>query len=162
MAEQTARKKKHPDESMVEQVRMVRHSHLNGAGRLFGGILVQWIDEVAGITAKRHCEGNVITAAIDNLQFLKGAFANEIIVLISRVTYVGQTSMEVRVDTYAESLDGSRRAINRAYLVMVALDEQGNSTRVPGLIVETEEQRAEWEGGEKRREMRKKRRSEGF
>lgn len=156
------RKIKRAEDSMVEQVHLIRHSHLNGAGRLFGGTLMQWIDEVAGITAKRHSEGNVTTAAIDNLQFLKGAYANDIIVLISRLTYVGNTSMEVRVDVYAESDDGMRRPINRAYLVMVALDEKGKSKTVPGLEICSAEQRAEWEGGEKRKAMRLKRRMEGF
>lgn len=70
--------------------------------------------------------------------------------------------MEVRVDTYAEDADGTRRMINRAYEVLVALDENDKKIEVPGLIVETEAQRAEWIGGEKRYELRKQRRKEGF
>lgn len=66
------------------------------------------------------------------------------------------------MDTYVESLDGIRRVINRAYLVMVAIDEEGNPVRVPGLKIETEAQRAEWESGEKRYKLRKQRRVEGF
>ena len=52
----------------------------------------------------------------------------------------GRTSMEVRVDTYAESLKGQRRLINTAYLVEVAIDQEGNALEVPGLIRETAEQ----------------------
>ena len=55
--------------------------------------------------------------------------------------------MEVRIDTYAEDPDGMRRMINRAYEVLVSIDEEGNKLEVPGLIVETEAQKAEWEGG---------------
>ncbi|MEG0228542.1 MAG: hotdog domain-containing protein, partial [Lachnospiraceae bacterium] len=51
------------EESIVETVHMVRPNHLNGAGRLFGGILMQWIDEAAGLVAKRHTRSNVITAS---------------------------------------------------------------------------------------------------
>ena len=58
-------------ESLVETVHVVRPNHLNGANRLFGGILMQWIDEVAAIVAKRHCNCNVTTASVDNLTFLQ-------------------------------------------------------------------------------------------
>lgn len=149
-------------DSMVETVHIVRPNHLNGANRLFGGILMQWIDEVAGIVAKRHSHSNVITASVDNLRFLKGAYQNEMIVIIGKMTYVGTTSMEVRVDTYVENREGIRRPINRAYFSMVALDEHDKPMRVPRLIIETESEKAEWESGEKRREMRIVRKQEGF
>lgn len=58
--------------------------------------------------------------------------------------------MEVRVDTYVEDKQGMRRPINRAYLTMVALDENDHPIQVPGLIIETEEQRGEWEAAQKR------------
>lgn len=70
--------------------------------------------------------------------------------------------MEVRVDTYVEDLEGMRRVINRAYVVMVAIDEEGHAVEVPGLIVESESQKAEWEAGQKRYALRKQRRREGF
>ena len=82
--------------------------------------------------------------------------------IIGKVTYVGNTSMEVRVDTYVENMDGMRRPINRAYFTMVALDENDKPKRVPRLILESEEEKAEWEAAEKRREMRIKRKEEGF
>ncbi|MCI5994833.1 MAG: acyl-CoA thioesterase, partial [Blautia sp.] len=78
------------------------------------------------------------------------------------LTYVGSSSMEVRVDTYVEGLDGIRRVINRAHVVMVALDENGYPIKVPGLQIETEAEKAEWESGEKRYKLRKQRRIEGF
>lgn len=150
------------EESMVETVHIVRPNHLNGANRLFGGILMQWIDEVAGVVAKRHSRSNVITASVDNLRFLKGAYQNEVIVIIGKITHVGTTSMEVRVDTYVESADGIRRPINRAYFCMVALDENDKPMPVPRLVIETESEKAEWESGQRRREMRKIRKQEGF
>ena len=130
--------KKRVSDSVVETVHIVRPNHLNGANRLFGGILMQWIDEVAGIVAKRHSKCNVITASVDNLRFMQGAYQNEMIVIIGRLTYVGTTSMEVRVDTYVENKEGVRKAINRAYFVMVALDENDHPVPVPQLILETE------------------------
>ena len=60
-------------DSMVETVHMVRPNHMNAAGRLFGGMLMQWLDEVAGMVAKRHTRSNIITASVDNLRFIHGA-----------------------------------------------------------------------------------------
>lgn len=149
-------------ESRTETTHLVRNSDLNGAGRLFGGILMQWIDEAAAIVAMRHAGCGCITASVDNLQFIRGAHQGDMVVLIGRVTYVGTSSMEVRVDAYVEGADGMRRVINRAYSTMVALDETEKPCRVPRLILSSEEERAEWEAGEKRREMRALRRREGF
>ena len=158
----TAEERKVSD-SMVETVHMVRPNHMNAAGRLFGGMLMQWLDEVAGMVAKRHTRSNVITASVDNLHFIHGAYQGEMVVIIGKVTYVGNSSMEVRVDTYVEHLeDGMRHAINRAYFTMVALDENDKPKRVPRLILETEAEKAEWEAAEKRREMRMRRKQEGF
>ena len=153
---------KHVQDSLVETVHMVRPNHLNAAGRLFGGILMQWLDEVAGLVAKRHTKSNVITASVDNLKFIHGAYKGEMVVIVGKVTYVGNTSLEVRTDTYVENLeDGTRHPINRAYFTMVALDENDRPQSVPRLAVETEYEKAEGETTGKRREKRRKRKKEG-
>ncbi|NLK28748.1 MAG: acyl-CoA thioesterase [Clostridiales bacterium] len=149
-------------DSITEQIQILMPAHINGQDRLFGGQLVEWIDVVAAVVARRHSGCNVITAAIDNLQFKAGAFINNTLVLIGRITYVGRTSMEVRVDTYVEDLSGMRKVVNRAYLVLVAIDEAGKPTEVPPLIIETESERAEWEAGKRRRILREERRREGY
>ena len=145
------------DDSRVETVHIVRPNHLNGANRLFGGILMQWIDEVAGIVAKRHSMSNVTTASVDNLTFLHGAYQNDMIVIKGKVTWVGTSSMEVCVDTYVETLAGERDRINNAHFMMVALDENNNPVPVPKLILQTEEERLAWEHGEERRRIRNQR-----
>lgn len=141
-------------ESRVETVHVVRPNHLNAAGRLFGGVLMQWIDEVAMLAAKRHTHRNVTTASVDSLTFLKGAYQSDVIVLVGRLTYVGRTSMEVEVDSYVEALDGGRIRINHAYFTMVALDENDKPVLAPRLILETQEDRKKWERAKKRREIR--------
>lgn len=150
-------------DSIVETVHMIRPNHLNSAGRLFGGMLMQWMDEIAGIVAKRHTRMNVITASIDNLRFLKGAYQRDIVIIIGKITYVGKTSMEVKVDSYVEHPEtGERTLINRAYFTMVALDVNDRPTLVPRLELTTDEEREEWEKAEKRREMRKMRKRKDF
>lgn len=148
--------------SHSELSRIVMHRHINGEGRLFGGQLMQWIDEMGGLVARRHAQRSVITAAVDNLQFRRAVYINDILVLVGRVTYVGRSSMEVRVDTYVEGEDGLRSLINRAFLVMVAVDEAQRPVAVPPLLIENEIQQAEWDNGRRRSELRRRRRREGF
>ena len=149
-------------DSKTVQHRIVMPPDINGFGRLFGGRLLSWIDEVAGATARRHCGRDATTVAIDNTYFKSGVYLNDIVVLIGKVTHVGTTSMEVRIDTYREDSEGKRYPINRAYFTMVALDENDKPKRVPRLVVSTEQEKAEWEAAEKRRRMRIQRKTEGF
>ena len=145
------------DDSRAETVHIVRPNHLNGANRLFGGILMQWIDEVAGIVAKRHSMCNVTTASVDNLTFLRGAHQNEMVVIKGKMTWVGSSSMEVCVDTYVENLGGERKHINNAHFMMVALDENDKPVKVPRLILQTEDEELAWQHGEERRRIRNQR-----
>lgn len=149
-------------DSQTEQVQLILPEHLNPAGRLFGGQLLSWIDVVAAITARRHAECNVTTASIDRLRFKEGAFLGDTLILRGKVTYVGKTSMEVRVDTFREELGGKRRLINYAYLVMVAIDQQQQPTPVPGLLLSTNAEKMEWDAGKLRSQLRKQRQSEGY
>ena len=93
------KKMKRVEDSLTEQTYLLMHRHINGYGRLFGGQLLMWIDELAGIVATRHSESRITTASIDNLNFKKAAFLNDTVVLIGKITHVGRSSMEVRVDT---------------------------------------------------------------
>lgn len=149
------RRAKRVADSAIEQTYVVMPSDTNGSGHLFGGQLCSWIDVVGGIVAMRHARRRVVTARIDNLNFTAGADLNDVVVLSARLTYVGRTSMEVRVDTYREDLDGTRTPMNHAYLVYVAVDDMGRPVAVPGLELVTDEERAEWEDAEKRNEYRR-------
>lgn len=149
--------------SKTEQVHLIQPADLNGGGRLFGGTLLKMIDELAAIVAMRHTGlKTVTTAAIDHLVFKSGAYVNDLIVLVGYITYTGRTSMEVRVDTYVERSDGMRYPINRAYIVLVALDDNNQPAQVPPLILENDIQREEYHLAEKRRQLRLERRKSGF
>lgn len=147
-------------DSRTEQVQILSQETLNGYRRLFGGKLMQWIDVVAAVVARRHCNRNVTTAAVDSLDFTAAAYANDTLVLVGYITYTGRTSMEVCVKTYVESLDGSRRMINQAYVVMVALDEQERPAAVPQLRCVSEAERQEWAHALERNAARKRRRAQ--
>ena len=142
-------------DSITEQVHILTQGNLNGYRRLFGGKLMSWMDVVAAVVARRHSEKNVTTAVVDMLEFKAPAYANDTICIIGKITYVGNTSMEVKVDVYVEELTHERRLINTAYFVMVALDENEKPTKVPGIILETEEEIQEYEKAKLRKERRK-------
>lgn len=153
---------KRVSDSRTGQVQILSQSTLNGYKRLFGGRLMEWIDIVAAVTARRHCNMNVTTAAVDKLVFKKPAFANDTVVLEGYITYAGKTSMEICVETSVEALDGCRTDINKAYLVMVAIDENGKPAPVPGLILENAEEERRYRAALKRRRIRKMRSEEHF
>ena len=157
-SKETGLKGKAPRESRTEQVQILSQGSLNGCKRLFGGKLMEWIDVVAAVTARRHSGKSVTTAAVDSLEFKAAAYANDTVVLVGTVTYTGNTSMEICVKTYVESLDGTRQLINKAFVLMVALDADERPTRVPPLLPETDEEKAEWEEGKERSAARKARR----
>ena len=149
-------------ESRVESFHLIMPAHLNPSGRLFGGTLMAWIDETAGMVGLRHAQMNVTTASVDNLKFLRGAYMGERLLICGKVTHVGNTSMEIKVDTFVESNDGGRELINQAYLTLVGLDENDKPHRLPRLIAETEEDKREWKRAERRRQIRKKEKAVGF
>jgi len=147
-------RKKTIKESVVETVHIIRPADLNSANRLFGGVLMGWIDEVAAMVAKRHSQRSVTTVSVDNLRFLRGAFRNDVVVIRGKLVYVGNTSMEIKVESYVEHLSGERELVNRAYLTFVGLDENGKPTQVPKVTLETAEEQEEWEQAKLRRERR--------
>jgi len=144
--------------SRAEQVHIIAPADVNSAYTLFGGMLMQWIDVVAGVVARRHCGGSVRTAAVDHLDFIAPAYINDIVTIAGRITCVGTTSMEVCVDTFVERLSepNQRLHVNRAFLTMVAVDQNGKPTPVPELICETEAEKLDYELGMQRRAMRRR------
>jgi len=120
-------------DSHTEHVEIVMYRHTNGSGRLFGGALLQMIDTVGAICARRHAGAEVTTVAIDNLSFKAPAALNSTLLLIAEVEQVGRTSLKVKVTTYVEQLNGIRNEINVANLTFVAMDRYNRPTPVPRL-----------------------------
>lgn len=149
-------------QSQVETFHIVRPNDLNPAGRLFGGTLMSWIDEVAALVARRHAQMNVTTGSVDNLKFLSAVYLEEMLVMKGKVTHVGTCSMEIKVETFVEHINGQRDLVNVAYFTLIGLDDTDKPAPLPKLKLETEEDRIEWEKANKRRELRRKQAQEGF
>ena len=137
-------------------VQIVMPQHCNGYARprLFGGQIMAWIDVIGAVAARRYTQKAVTTVCIDHLTFLKPAYLNDTVVQEAKVTWTGKTSLEVRVDSLVEHLDGDRELINVAYAVFVALDDDDRPSSVPPFIPETEEEKEEYQAAELRRMQR--------
>lgn len=145
-----------PTASRCVMTQIVMPGHTNGAsGVLFGGIMVQWIDVCAGVSAMRHACGPVVTASIDRLDFLVPVRLGDIVVLQSQVNYVSNTSMEVgcRVETEHPST-GERLYTTKAYLTFVGIDADGRPRGVPPLELDSEADERRFRAAEKRRHER--------
>ena len=145
-------------QSQTEQVHIVLPMDVNNSFSLFGGRLMEWIDIVGAVVARRHCGYQVTTASVDELNFLAPAHLGDIVVLRGRVTYVGRTSMEVCVETFVEETEnwGTVRPVNRAYLTLVAVDREHKPVEVPRLELKTSGEKTDFEEAKKRVEARKK------
>ena len=146
---------KTPGESQIEMTELILPNDANLLGNLLGGRLMHWMDIAGAMAAQRHCNCMVATAAIDSVEFKQPVHVGDIVRLRAVVTWVGRTSMEIRVDVYAESIRSDEmRFTNRAYLTFVAIGENGRPTEVPALTLETPEQEEECRLALLRRERR--------
>ena len=137
-------------------VQIVMPQHCNGYAkpRLFGGQIMAWIDIVGAVAARRYARCAVTTVCVDNLTFISPAYLNDTMVQEACVVWTGRTSMEVRVDSFVEQLDGTRAMVNRAYAVFVAIDEDEHPVPVPPFVPETEAEKMEYAAAQERRKKR--------
>ncbi len=143
-------------ESRVEMAQAMFPFDANQAGNVHGGTIMKLIDTAAGIAAHRHCRTNVVTAAMDRLDFHQPVFVGELVVLRASINYVGKTSMEVGVRVEAENLmTGEVRHTNSAYLTMVSLEDNRKPTPVPTIVPHTDDEKRRFEEGRIRAQQRK-------
>jgi uncharacterized protein (TIGR00369 family) len=130
-------------------------AHANPMGNVHGGVILKIADEAAAICAMRHAQRQCVTVAIDSVSFHSPVHVGELLALHASLSYVGRTSMEIRVAVHAEDpITGLVTHTNSAHFVFVALDEAGAVTTVPQLELETDEERAFFEAGRERQAER--------
>jgi acyl-CoA hydrolase len=148
-------------DSATEMVQVVLPNDANPLGFILGGTVMHLIDIAGAIACHRHTRSLLVTAAVDDLQFLHSIKVGDLIILKSRVTCVFTTSLEVQVDVYSEeTLTGRRQLTSRAFLTFVAIDRAGARVKVPPLLMETDEERRVCEEAQARRAARLRRKSE--
>ncbi len=131
----------------------------NSLGNVHGGVIMRLVDEAGGLVAMRHAGKPVVTVAIDSMTFVEPILMGNLVQCRAQLTYVGRTSMEVRVEVSAGNpLERNERVTNMAYLVYVALDVDGRPTEVPGIDFDSDEERARAEQARARQDYRKRQR----
>lgn len=130
-------------------------SDANPFGNVHGGEIVKLIDACAGAAAARHARARVVTARIDELSFVAPVYVGDLVTACASVNDVGTASMEVGVRVEAENtLSGKIVHVASAYLVFVAIDDQGKPTAVPPLVAETDEEKRRMTAAKDRRALR--------
>jgi len=127
----------------------------NLLGNLLGGRLLHWIDISGALAASRHSGSVVATIHMDRVEFKHPIPVGNIVELTSYVTWAGKTSMETAVEVYSENvLTGTKHFINKVYLVYVAMDANNMKKNVPVFLVNSPEERQEWDSAVLRRQKR--------
>jgi acyl-CoA hydrolase len=143
--------------SRASVVRLSIPSDANFMGNVFGGVLLNEVDRVAYVSARRHAQKDCVTASFDRVDFIAPVHVGELIEFTSQLTYVGTTSMEIWVQIHAQDLnDRTRRLVGNAYVTMVAMDRDGHPSPVPSLALASDEERQRFEEGKRRMEARRK------
>lgn len=142
-------------EARAQMTEIVMPNDTNPHGSVSGGRVMHLIDVCGAVAALRHARRPVVTAAVDELEFLAPVPLGHILLLDAQVTLAAETSMEVKVMVRGENpLTGEKRHTTTAYLTFVGLDESGRPATIPKLAAETDEERATVERAERRRERR--------
>jgi uncharacterized protein (TIGR00369 family) len=124
--------------SRISLAQMMQPEHANNLGNVHGGWIMKLMDEAGALACMRHSQCRVVTVAVDSMSFRHPIKTSDVVILNAEVTYTGSTSIEAEVQVIAENpLTGQRWQTNTAYLLYVALDDDGKPTKVPQVFAET-------------------------
>jgi acyl-CoA hydrolase len=156
MKKSDSERPKTPSQSAVVTRYLIMPDQANPHGTAFGGAVVAWIDMVASMAAQKHCGKEVVTAAIDSLNFREPIYVGDHVVLKASVNYVSRTSMEVGVQVTREDPYSSKQVVaTTAHLTFVALDKNKRPTPVPRIVPETADEKRRYENAKMRVQARK-------
>lgn len=142
-------------DSLITMNELVLPNDTNTLNNLMGGRLLHWMDIAAAISAQRHSNRIVVTASVDNVSFKQPIKLGDVVTINAKVTRAFHTSVEVRLDVWAENIpSGTRIKSNEAYYTFVALNDEGKTVPVPELIPESDEEKALYDGALRRKQLR--------
>lgn len=141
--------------SRITLAQLMQPEHANNLGHVHGGWIMKLMDEAGALACMRHAQKRVVTVAVDQMTFHLPIRTTDLVILTAEVSYVGRTSMEVEIKVIAENpISGEQVHTNTAYMVFVALDENGSPSPVPPLVAESEAQQQRMEEGRLRQAYR--------
>lgn len=136
-------------ESKSELSEVMLISQANPSGTVHGGEIMKMMDTCAGVAAIRHAKTNVVTVRVDELEFYEPVHLGQLVICEAHLVFTGRTSMEIKVTVNVEDLksDQPAKIALAAFFTYVALDNDQKPCPVPGLILETEEEKQAFEEG---------------
>lgn len=146
---------KKASETVAVMTEIVLPNDTNIYNNLRGGRILHWMDMAAAISAQKHSGAQVVTASVDSVSFKNPIRIGTVVTIHSKVTRAFHTSMEVYLEVWAENIPERKKyKSNEAYYTFVAIDDFGRPTPVPKLIPESEEEKRQFDGAKRRRELR--------
>lgn len=146
---------KSPTDSQIIMTELVLPNDTNVFGNLMGGRLMYWMDIAAALCATKHCNAAVVTASVDNISFENPIVLGNAVHIEAKLSRAFTSSMEVHLRVWGENfLNRQRYKSNEAYYTFVALNENRKPSAVPGILPETEEEKALFDGALRRRQLR--------
>ena len=128
-------------DSQISITELMLPSHSNFSGKIHGGHILNLMDQIAFACASKHSGNYCVTASVNKVDFLNPIEVGELVTLKASINYTGRTSMVVGLRVVSENIrTGETKHCNSSYFTMVAKDENGKSTPVPGLILTSEEE----------------------
>jgi len=141
--------------SRITIAQLMQLEHANNLGNVHGGWIMKLVDEAGALACMRHSQHRVVTVAMDQMIFRQPIRIGDLVILNAEVTYTGRTSMEVEVQVVAENpITGERTHTNTAYLVYVALGEDGKPVPVPPLLADNPAEKARMQAAKERQSRR--------
>ncbi len=143
--------------SRISLSQLMQPEHANNLGNVHGGWIMKLVDECGALACMRHSQRRVVTVAVDSMTFRQPIKIGNLVTLTAEVTYTGRTSMEAEVRVEAENpITGGKTHTNNAYLVYVALDDDGKPVSIAPITAETPEEQNRLEAAKQRQIMRLK------
>ena len=147
-------KSKTAKETLAITTKVVLPHETNSLGKLFGGALLAWMDEIAAVSAHRHSKRVVVTASINNVSFGQPIDLGAIVTLEAKVSRAYSSSMEIMIDVFVEDrLTADKKKSNEAIYTFVAVDQNGGAITVPELIPETPIEKERYAAALRRRQL---------
>ncbi len=145
---------KTPSQSLAVTTKVVLPNDTNMLDNLYGGNLLHWMDNIAAISAHRHCKRVVVTASVNHVEFRKPIELGSIVTLEAKVSRSFTSSMEVFIDVYVENpITGKQVKSNEAIYTFVAVDQNGSAIAVPQIKPETEVEKKRYDAALRRKQL---------
>ena len=146
---------KTPSHSKITMTELVLPNDTNTLNNLRGGKILHWMDIASAIAAGKHAEAIVVTVSVDQVSFDNPIKLGDVVTIVAKVTRVFRTSIETHLEVWAENLPTQTKyKCNEAYYTFVALDSNSKPKVCEPINPETEEEVAQYNGAQRRREMR--------